>query len=54
MASLKIPEAVPSPIQDSERLRKAFQGLFLSLSHSHPYRILDRDFNAGIDEFMTH
>ncbi|KAF1899371.1 hypothetical protein Lal_00019499 [Lupinus albus] len=27
MASLKVPEIVPSPTQDSERLRKAFQGL---------------------------
>ncbi|KAL2979619.1 hypothetical protein AAZX31_13G182000 [Glycine max] len=26
MASLKLPEVVPSPTQDSERLRKAFQG----------------------------
>ncbi|XP_027909590.1 annexin D3 [Vigna unguiculata] len=26
MASLKLPELVPSPTQDSERLRKAFQG----------------------------
>ncbi|XP_004511008.1 annexin D3 [Cicer arietinum] len=27
MASLKLPEIVPSPTQDTERLRKAFQGL---------------------------
>ena len=27
MASLKVPEAVPSPAEDSQRLRKAFQGL---------------------------
>lgn len=32
MASLKLPEVVPSPTQDSERLRKAFQGFSLSLS----------------------
>jgi len=30
MASLKVPELVPSPTQDSERLRKAFQGSSLS------------------------
>ena len=34
MASLKLPEVVPSPTQDSERLRKTFQGFFLSLSLS--------------------
>ncbi|KAJ7949329.1 Annexin [Quillaja saponaria] len=27
MATLKVPEVVPSPTEDSERLRKAFQGL---------------------------
>jgi len=34
MASLKLPELVPSPTQDSERLRKAFQGFSLSLSQN--------------------
>lgn len=32
MASLKLPQVVPSPTQDSERIRKAFQGFSLILS----------------------
>ncbi|CAK8561058.1 unnamed protein product [Lathyrus sativus] len=45
MASLKLPEVVPSPTQDSERLRNAFQGigtdekeLILVLGHRNAYQ----------------
>ena len=34
MASLKVPELVPSPAEDAEQLRKAFQGS-LSVSTSN-------------------
>lgn len=35
MGSLKIPEAVPPPDQDCQRLKKAFDGFLLSHSLAH-------------------
>lgn len=50
MASLKVPEVVPSPTQDSQRLRKAVQGLSLPLSLSHTQALTSK---LEIDEFKT-
>lgn len=44
MGSLKIPETVPPPDQDCQRLKKAFDGFLLthSLAHSHdPITVYD-------------
>lgn len=30
MATLSVPEVVPSPLEDAEQLRKAFEGLLLT------------------------
>lgn len=40
MATLRVPELVPSPAQDSERLKQAFDGSSLSLSLSSLFHFL--------------
>lgn len=50
MATLRVPEAVPSPEQDCERLHKAFQGPSSSSSSDHKDFVFSFFFHAMSDD----